>query len=342
MKSYFWVTLVIFAFVIPIQSQGDIAYDIVVHLDIAGAENLAWSPDGTMLAVLAAPELHVSEIHIFEADTWEHQLTIAEAYVYTIKWSPDGRFVAGAHGGASEGVYIWDTSTGELLREFSRPHPDGYIGLILHDLAWHPNSTHISTDAVVDNLLVWELEGENIPQVLVPGYPSMSDSDWMNITAMEWSSDGHWLLTSGSDGNFRSRSIIRIYDAETGEIYRTIFPGFSAIWRPDNSQFAGVISLNGSFVLNVWDFSSDDVILSLPLGDIGASYLSWNGLNDAIAAASYRGNVVIWDVENHKSYDLNNPSWHSVSDVEWRPDSNQLAIAGVGISILSFDGSTFP
>jgi WD40 repeat protein len=166
----------------------------------------------------------------------------------------------------------------------------------------------------------------------------MPESEWLDITELEWSRNGRWLLASGGDGNFRSRSIIRLYDATTGETMRTIFPGINPIWGPNDEQFAGLSISADHYVINIWDVDTGEVLSTFEAHENGTFAMSWNFRANVIAGADIEDHLIVWDVETGMRYDIEDVQTHLVGrgSVEWRPDSNQLAIAdhGEGVVIL--------
>ncbi|MCB0075319.1 MAG: hypothetical protein KDE20_27875, partial [Caldilineaceae bacterium] len=78
---------------------------------IAGAATVAWSPDGSYLAVGAAD----GAVRVLDTETWRSLVTLRDhaAAIGTLTWSPDGRFLAGS---AADGiVHVWDTETWRIL-----------------------------------------------------------------------------------------------------------------------------------------------------------------------------------------------------------------------------------
>jgi WD40 repeat protein len=223
----------------------------------------------------------------------------------------------------------------------NRPRPSDTLGsLVMHDLSWHADGSRIATDSGLwrDLILIWDLAAENNPQSLVVGYPDASGSDYMDVATLEWSRSGQWLLTSGSDGNVPSRSIIRLYDAITGEAVRTIFPGFHPIWGPNDEQIASIsISEDGS-VINIWDTETGEIQSNLEAYVRGIFFISWNFDANVIAGSDFEEYLILWDVDTGIKYDIEGIQMSNVRSIEWRPNSNQLAIADLdeGVMVLDF------
>jgi WD40 repeat protein len=321
---------------VRLQEDSEPRYEIVAHLSIADASIVSWSPDGSRLAVTAYPT-----IQIFDTLTWELLLTIPDAPAYSTEWSPDGTMLAGVRGGRGENVLIWDASTGNLLEEMSRLMPNHQWAVIVHDLAWHPDSTRIVTDSgwkQKDLMLLWNLSEDRIPQSFVSIAPKISASDWMDIASIEWSRNGRWLLTDGSDGNSPSQSIIRLWDATTGEAIRTIYPAFNPVWGPSDQEFAGLSIENNHRTINIWDTNTGEVLSSFKAPDNGIFNLSWNFDSNMLAGIPLRSFLILWDVDTGERYDFPEIRTPFVGSVAWRPHSNQLAIADLdrGVLILDF------
>src|SRR5687768_3845245 len=91
--------------------QSEFHYEIVAHLEMPGATQAAWSPDGSLLAVSG---WHF--IQIWDTETWTLLRTIPDAFLYDMKWSPSGDRLAGSIGTDHEEiVFIWSAETGKLV-----------------------------------------------------------------------------------------------------------------------------------------------------------------------------------------------------------------------------------
>jgi WD40 repeat protein len=311
-------------------------YEVIVRLKIPHASQAEWSPDGSRLAVTAFPT-----IQIWDTTRWELLLTIHDAPAYSNKWSPDGKKLAGVHGG-DETVLVWDAATGKILNKMIRLRPSNMRGtLILHDLAWHPDGKRLVTDSGqldIDMLLIWDLAANNNPQPLAKIKPDISEDEWMNIATLNWSHNGQWLLSDGGDGNFRSRSIIRIWNANTGEAVRTIFPGFHPVWGPNDTQFAGLTISKDRYVINIWELKTGKVQSTFEAHENGTFALSWNHTANVIAGVALKDHLILWNVETGLQYDFEEVQTTLPGNIVWKPNSNQLAIADhEGVVILNFE-----
>jgi WD40 repeat protein len=319
------------------QEQADIQYEIIAQLEIAGASGATWSPDGSRLAIIVWPN-----IQIWDTEQWELLRMIPDALVNSVEWNPTGDMVAGVRGGRDESVLIWNPTTGEQLREMTRPRPSDILGsLVIHTLSWHPDGTKIATDSGLSSnqLLIWDLSADDNPQSLVAGYPEASGSDYMNIVELDWSHSGQWLLVSGFDGDTPSWPIIRLYDATTGETISTFIYAFNPSWGANDEQFAGGSFINDRFVINIWDTESGEVLSTFEAPDRGVNTLSWNFHANVIAGARIYEPLILWDVDTGIRYDIEDVPTPFTVSVQWRPNSNQLAIADLnqGVTILEFE-----
>jgi WD40 repeat protein len=119
---------------------------------------------------------------------------------------------------------------------------------------------------------------------------------------------------------------------------RTIFPGFRAIWGPNDEQFAGLSYDKEVPVINIWNTETGEILSSLEINPYGF-HISWNFEANVIAGAPYQENLFIWDIDTGMRYDFEDIKTQLLLSIEWRPNSNQLAITDYdgSVVILSFE-----
>jgi WD40 repeat protein len=231
--------IVIFCTTVATQENNEV-YEIVQvkQLEFSMVSDIKWSPDGSRLAIVEFPS-----IHILDTRTWDTIQVINDANVSSIQWSPDGTKIASVRGGFNESLLIWDVNSGEMLERFDRNEEDRGNGTIfLSRLSWSPDGTKIASDSSSLDLLVWDVQDGDI--VVVEGHEENG------VVETDWSPDSDRIVSGGADGT------IRVWDAETGEQILTLEGGGFVDWHPTGDQLVGS-SPDGNFVI-VWDAQSGE------------------------------------------------------------------------------------
>jgi len=119
---------------------------------------LAWSPDGKKLAAVGAlmhPDSGADEgmILIWDAETGKQEQLLTTGMndyrLWTVAWSPDGRFMA--VGSTGSDIFLWDVAGSIPLAKLGG-HTD-----ISDQLAWSLDGTRLASVARDGTLLIWDL-----------------------------------------------------------------------------------------------------------------------------------------------------------------------------------------
>ncbi|MEO8611576.1 MAG: hypothetical protein ABI690_27000 [Chloroflexota bacterium] len=115
-------------------------------LDERTVRHLAWSPDGTRIAVGDyTPTIQIWDVTI-EQDTFD--LKGQDGSAFGLVWSPDGTRIA-SNSWDKSGINIWDTSTGQLLIKIDEvPH--------ILTLIWLDNNQILTGEEDDNGLHVWD------------------------------------------------------------------------------------------------------------------------------------------------------------------------------------------
>ena len=155
--------------------------------------DIAWSPDGTKLAV----STDVHGVMVLDLDSGEiisHQTEFASS-VQEISWSPDGsRLVSTADMAYS--LRRWKISDDEAVRLY-----DQRVGNPLH-VAWSPDGKQIASGHVGGAVCLWTA-ATNKCDGLIQAHHSA-------VFSLAWSPDSQKLATGGG--------VIRIWDTQTGKL----------------------------------------------------------------------------------------------------------------------------
>jgi WD40 repeat protein len=159
--------------------------------------NVAFSPDGQWLAAGLAGDDRV--VAVWQTQTWPEvaRLDVAGGVVDRLKFSPDGRLLAGlvTNFGDFEGrVWIWDVATWRLVSKIDLPD-------VTWDLAFSPDGRRLAVGLGQERTFEWQLWdiGAGTLEVRVPGHASV----------VEFSHDGRRIAIVGQG--------VQVWDFAGGE-----------------------------------------------------------------------------------------------------------------------------
>lgn len=259
-----------------------IKYEVLPSSNGIGVSSIAWSPDGSTLAVCEG-----STIHLFDAGTGRPIRTLSAPALATggatnaslagvtgptplssaiplsggvalsnVVWSPDETEIAGALNtgiypspGARHAIYVWNVTSGQVVKTIPS---DTYIPSV----SWMPKGSLFAafeysadTNAANPTLAVWNSATWTKVQI----YP--------NISALDWSPDGTQLAL-GIEGQTPkawqagSPTLIRIMNTLNWQQEKqlTVDTGASneIHWSPNGTR----LLLGTGTTLSIWDVSS--------------------------------------------------------------------------------------
>lgn len=194
--------------------------------DTAEIWNLAFSPDGNLLFVLAPS--HVIEISgrieaLRVSDGQELNCVYDHNNSSQPAFSPDGdRLVIG---GYEDGrVQVWSAARNQLLFNL-----EGHTGMVLAD-RFSPDGRQIATASMDGSVRLWNSE-DGSPVATLSGHSGP-------VRVVQYSPDGKWLASAGKDAT------LRIWDATSGDLHQTI-PTQTGDWLVNEIAF----SKDGSSVI---------------------------------------------------------------------------------------------
>jgi WD40 repeat protein len=289
----------------------------------AGVWELAWSPDGLLLAGAGLD----GYVYVMDVDG-----KIAEAFaghsasVYTVAWSPDGRFLASG-GLLDRFVRIWNLTTRKLHRQI---YPVRYqSGVVLDPGVWQ---------------IVWSSDGAYMMATSFDTFQFWDSNLWSplepsrrgSIYDAEWSPDG--LLLAVTDiyyfSFFNGQTLISDdLDADVIEI-----PGENPEkldWSSDGTLWATNDRLD--IRVSIWDTATRTRIATFT--DASSRFIDIAFIaEDHIAAITEEGTLYVIDAAGDvlATYET------GVSDVTtlaWNSQEELFAVAGME-TILSADGNS--
>jgi WD40 repeat protein len=297
---------------------------------------LAWSPDGSILAVGAdtlAVLVDVDTMTIADALGADRiprfKPILGEDYWYgvtSINWASNDRLViAGRRETFESTVMTWTPQTGAewyvLPLRGSTGFPPEFA--LSPDGQLLASTGYKSDDSNVYATRLWEVHSGALLWTVEMEYPQ-------SCRGLTWSPDGTRLVCYGHDQSI-------LFDIDTGQMANVLsqslyFP--RTTWSPDGVHLAINPWLEGYTV--VWDTEHDEHFTLE-----GIDNPSWSPDGRWIAGAGADNTVVVWDLQQRalthtlEYYNKCDYSEHAV--VAWSPDGTLLASGSPDWSITIFD-----
>jgi WD40 repeat protein/tRNA A-37 threonylcarbamoyl transferase component Bud32 len=209
--------------------------------------NVAYSPDGTRLALSMGPRPDDHHVHVWDAASGRELLTVPDHghMVRAVAFHSAGTRIATADWAGT--LTVWDAASGqELLAVSAHDCP-------ITEVVFSPDGRRIATAAGEDGrgeAVLWDAETGN-RQLLLQGH-----ADW--VFAVAFSPDGRRLATASGDRT------IRVWDTASGQLLLTLRGHqdrvSSVCFSPDGRRLA---SAGQDRVVKLWDGRTGREIVSL-------------------------------------------------------------------------------
>lgn len=290
--------------------------------------DIAWSPDGTMLA-------RIGDDGIFNVTVPSQNITLFQfarpstLVKATVAWSPLGDRLAA---GIGNRMYIWDVESWQLLYEYEVGSPSGFFTWINVDsipegvqtITWSVDGRYVVSGTYSYETSVWDTQqGEMIFRKgdLSGGGPGrvwLSDGGWMGDGANKLNAfSGEYLLPSVEDNQRAFGG-----SAEGGKTEP----------RPDNTQIAWGTDTGFLLIIDLnttWGIQGFDVTQISTAGfRRGIADISWDGTWNFIAVVSRDGELYVVNLTTSEVSTVLNVEGN-LNAVDWNPHTNQVTYAGV-------------
>lgn len=323
--------LVLFLISNPSMAQEEVTSDVIFEAQTFELPemqfdfvNVAWSPDGQMLAITGDRDIWV---YRYDGQKIELsiQLTGHTGVITTLAWSPDSQMLATGSWNGDQTVRIWDVTTGETLTVFEE-HKDFPVIAV----AWDPKGSRVASGGWDRMIHVWNpLTGdiEMTFDINLDLYSTLAAS-------VVWRFDGEAIATGGSG------SPVWIWNTTTGDLLTDLHPLYLdgggslevIIWSPDGQLMAIqkrhtriIDPLTGNIVAELGD----------PTREVIA--LAWNPNGKWLATNSLDETTRIWDTQTWETVTIleNGLVSRNLSEdviyaqtLDWSPDGDKLASVG--------------
>lgn len=255
-------------------------------------------------------------------------LITEHAVVNVIKFSPDGKTIAGANlhlpGGNARFVHFWDAETGRHKHTLN--HTDDIL-----DFVFSPDGNTFATVAgrAGSTVRLWDVSTGKHTQ-------SLDVYKWTRafVGSLVFSPDGRTLVMRGSN------SSIRLWDTKTGRHTQTLTEHTDTVDRVAFSPDGKILLCYGGKSLTLWDAKTGALkhVLEQPSRLYSADF-SPDSKTIAIRAMSDRS-VHLWDVRTGEHIRTLAGHTRKIHSVMFSPDGKTLTTGSYGGTLRLWDTQT--
>ena len=260
-----------------------------------------YSPDGKLIASGSERVLLWDAASVTRIAPLEY-----ESAVWSVAFSPDGRWLVSTHGDGS--ILIWDVVNRELEANL-RQHSGGVRGL-----AFSPDGKRLASASEDQSVILWNAESGQKESVL--------SAHRTRVGALAFSPDGTWLVSAD----------------QSGEVVRHDFGSDSPRWTgsafKNLASYCLAVSPDRRFIASSFAIYSADTGKTL-FFDVHSEWSSVYGAaftNDGtrLIGVTDAGNVVVLETETWRVIDRQQWSTTPLVTMNLSSDGNQIVTGGDG------------
>jgi WD40 repeat protein len=293
--------------VISVDNAADLQIVMTLSPGDAWLADIAWSQDGSMLAVSGLDGLWLYQTGELQFDS-PLSLPGHTLAVMDVNFSPDGSLLASASRDAT--IRIWDTATGDLITILNHDGEVNYVefiangailassgfdGIRLWDVATFEQIGITGSGAFSFSPNSGSLAGMNAGSLTVWDVSSLTETAALTTTGSVWdisfSADGQWLAAGTSN------STVDLWDAVSLEFIGSLEGHTETVYNVEFSPDSTLLA-SGSWddTVKVWDLKQGTLLVTLTGPESAVSGVEFFPSGRVLASGSNDGEVRIWAV----------------------------------------------
>ncbi len=271
----------------------------------ATINQLAWSPDGSMLASADDD----GTVRLWDASTNQLSYTMKEhrGSVLCVAFSPDGKIMAS--GGWDGTLRLWDTTTGKQLSV-----PGGHYPFVL-STTFSPDGRTLASGGSDDTVKLWDVaSGELINQITV---------DHGDVFSIAFSPDGSLLASGSYDGN------VSIWDITEGKLIDTLQGINQVVYHVTFSSDGQTLATGGiDNTVRLWDLASRQQLSVFRGHRKPVREVAFSPDNRLLVSTGEDKTVRLWDVASGQQLHVLKGHGDIIRSVAFSPDGRFIASGG--------------
>ncbi len=343
-------------FMVSVVSNGDVLFEdllerrllsnVKAHQDNGRA--VAYSPDGRLVAT------GTDNIVLWDAITRHKIVRLTyPSIVWTLAFSPDGRWLVSTHGDGS--ILVWDPMEHELIANLN-----GHSGPV-RTVAYSPDGRRIASAGEDDSIIVWDAQLKQKQKVFLqhkdkvtgvafsPDSKFLASFDFSRVLSYnqldstddrpKWSTEvgnssvGAYCLAGSPDGRWIATAQA-VYSARDGTQVARLGPAsWTLAFSPDSRWLA---QEHGEF-LEVWDSRTWTKTSYRSATSLSLMGVSFSPDGKLLVTGDDQGPVRLWQVDPFRELAMLGSHRNRVKSLVFSPDGRQIASAGDDHAINLWD-----
>ena len=286
----------------------------IARLGKGGIEEVAFSPDGSLLAVASR-----IGIWLYDAAT-SRELALLFGHtseVTSVSFSPDGSTLAS--GSSDYTVKLWDVATRQNIATLT-----GHTSSVI-SVSFSPDGSTLASGSRGNTVKLWDVATRRNTATLT------GHRHWVN--SVSFSPDGSTLASGSSD------YAVKLWDVATRQNIATLEAHTSSVrsvsFSPDGSTLASGSSDN---TVKLWDVATKSWNFFTHTGVAGKVSFSPDG--NTLASGSWDYAVKLWDVATRRNIATLEAHRHNVASVSFSPEGSTLASGSRDNTVKLWDVAT--